>query len=292
MSNQMINLEEKDPESEYELLKKIGEGGSGIVYIALNKKLNKKYALKSMRPKTQTDRDVILNEITIFSISKHPNILEFIEAFQYQSVIWIATELLSCSLTEMIMDRKEKIPEHLIAYICKEIIKGLSFLHSQHRIHRDVKSDNILLSLDGKIKLADLGYAVQLIKEKDQRSTVVGTPSWMAPELAMGLKYNTSVDIWSLGIVSLEMGDGEPPLLGHDPLKIISLIVSKPAPTLKNKKKWTSDFNRFIDRCLKKESNDRPTAVQLLNDPFILSVPDDAQIQFSVFLYNWINSKT
>lgn len=232
-----------------------------------------------------------MNEVTLFSSSRHPNILEFVEAFQYKMTIWIVTEVLGCSLTELIVNRPSQIPEYLIAYICREILRGLSFFHSQHRIHRDVKSDNVLLGLDGKVKLADLGFAVQLLKEKDQRSTVVGTPSWMAPELAMGLKYNVSVDIWSLGIVALEMGDGEPPLLGKDPLKIISMIVSKPAPTLKNKKKWSPEFNRFIEKCLNKESSERPTADQLLSDPFIINIPDDAQIQFSIYLYNWTNSK-
>lgn len=247
--------------------------------------------MKAITPKSAAEKEVIINEITMFASSQHPNILEFIEAFQFEMTIWIVTEVLGCSLTELILDRPSKIPEYLIAYICREILKGLSFLHSQHRIHRDVKSDNVLLGLDGKIKLADLGYAVQLLKEKDQRSTVVGTPSWMAPELAMGLRYNVSVDIWSLGIVALEIGDGQPPLLGKDPLKIISMIVSKPAPTLQTKKKWSAEFNKFIEKCLKKDPNDRMTADQLLSDPFIINIPDDAQIQFSIYLYNWTNSK-
>lgn len=261
------------------------------MYIGTHKHSNKKYALKAISPKHTTDREGILNEITLYSISKHPNLLELFESFEFEKTIWIVTELLSCSLTELILDRPGKIPEYLIAYICREIAKGLQFMHCQHRIHRDIKSDNVLLGLDGKVKIADLGYAVQLVLEKDQRSTVVGTPSWMAPELAMGLRYNVSVDIWSLGIVALEMAEGEPPLLGKDPLKIISQIVSKPAPSLKNKKKWSSDFNKFIEKCLRKEPNDRPTAEALLNDPFILAIPDDAQIQFSIHLYNWINTK-
>ena len=240
LADKMASLESKNPEDYYEINKKIGEGGSGCVYIGTNKLTTKKYALKAISPKNESEHESILNEITLFALSKHPNILEFFESFEYEKTIWIVSELLSCSLTELILDRPGKIPEYLIAYVCKEIIKGLSFMHSQHRIHRDIKSDNVLLGLDGKVKIADLGYAVQLIKEKDQRTTVVGTPSWMAPELALGLRYNTAIDIWSLGIVALEMGDGEPPLLGKDPLKIISQIVSKPPPALKNKKKWRS----------------------------------------------------
>lgn len=126
------------------------------------------------------------------------------------------------------------VPEHLISYIFREVLKGLASLHRQHRIHRDIKSDNILIATDGKVKLSDFGYAAQLTSEKDKRNTLVGTPCWMAPELIAGNLYDTKVDVWSLGIVALEMADGDPPFIKENPLKVLFMISSASPPRLKN----------------------------------------------------------
>ena len=282
---------EKDIDEHYELLKEIGQGASGRVYVARDLKSKKKCALKAITPNSREQREIIINEITICSSSKHKNIVEFIEAFEFNGNIYIVTELLSLSLAQLVVNRPGQIPENLISYICQEILKGLAFLHSNHRIHRDIKSDNILLSLDGSIKIADLGFAVQLIKERNERTTTVGTPCWMAPELVLGVRYNTQVDIWSLGIVALEMGDGHPPKLGKDTLKILTSILSGPPPALQNKSKYSKSFNQFIEKCLIKDPQDRPSPSSLLEDPFIKSSPPDCQGKLSSYLYNFINSQ-
>ena len=103
--------------------------------------------------------------------------------------------------------------EAQIAFVCKMCLKGLSYLHRHHRLHRDIKSDNILIDLDGNVKLADLGFAIGLTPERSRRTSVVGTPYWMAPELIRGLEYDSKVDVWSLGITVIEMAEGEPPLM-------------------------------------------------------------------------------
>lgn len=282
---------EKDIDEHYELLKQIGQGASGRVYVARNLKSHKKCALKAITPSSREQREIIINEIALCSTSKHKNIIEFIEAFEFNGNIYIVTELLSCSLAQLVINRPGQIPENLISYICQEILKGLEFLHSNHRIHRDIKSDNILLSLDGSIKIADLGFAVQLIKERNERTTIIGTPCWMAPELVLGVRYNTQIDVWSLGIVALEIGDGHPPKLGKDPLKILTSILSDPAPALQNKSKYSKSFNQFIEKCLTKEPENRPSSSSLLQDPFIKSTQPDSQGKLSCYLYNFINSQ-
>ena len=142
------------------------------------------------------------------------------------------------------------------------------YIHSLHRIHRDIKSDNILLGGDGSVKIADFGYAAQLTQQQQKRYTVVGTPYWMAPELIRGHEYGTKVDIWSLGIMVMEMAEGEPPYMEFPPLRALFLITTKNIPGLKDNK-WSANFQDFLRQCLCKEPEKRPTAEQLSRHPFL-----------------------
>jgi serine/threonine protein kinase len=164
-------------------------------------------------------------------------------------------------------------------------------MHEQFRIHRDIKSDNILISLDGSVKLGDFGYAAQLTQEHEARHSVVGTPSWMAPELVVGMDYGVSVDVWSLGIVAIEMVLGEPPYLNENPMKALYLIATKPPPVVPNDGKWTEDFQSFVRACLVKDPETRPTTEVLLTHPFIENVGNDAQLAFSQYLQEWLTMK-
>jgi serine/threonine protein kinase len=195
------------------------------------------------------------------------------------------------NLTDLINDRAGSIPEPLMSYILKEILNALKNMHQSYRIHRDIKSDNVLLSLEGTVKLGDFGYAAQLTAEQDKRTTVVGTPSWMAPELVIGSRYDGKVDIWSLGIVSLEMAEGEPPNLRENPMKALYLTATGPPPSLSEKGKWSHEFNVFVEKCLTKDPDRRPSAEELCLDPFILMAPADGRQQFGTYLNNWANRK-
>ena len=144
------------------------------------------------------------------------------------------------------------------------------YIHSLHRIHRDIKSDNILLGGDGSVKIADFGYAAQLTQQQQKRYTVVGTPYWMAPELIRGHEYGTKVDIWSLGIMIMEMAEGEPPYMEFPPLRALFLITTKNIPGLKDNK-WSANFQDFLRQCLCKEPEKRPSAEQLSRHPFLKS---------------------
>jgi len=217
-------------------------------------------------------------------VSQHPNIMHYYETYRDERHIWIIVELLTCSMIDVIRACGRHLAEPSIAYICREVLNALQYLHSQHRIHRDIKSDNILLSTEGRVVLGDFGYAAQLTQEREQRCTVVGTPSWMAPELVVGKKYDGKVDIWSLGIVCLEMADGEPPYLRESPVKALLYIATKPAPGLKSPMAWSDHFNDFVRVCLKKAPADRPSVEALLTHPFLASVPQTAEREFGALL--------
>lgn len=145
----------------------------------------------------------------------------------------------------------------------------LVYIHNLHRIHRDIKSDNLLLGVDGSVKVADFGYAAQLTKQQQKRNTVVGTPYWMAPELIRGFDYGTKVDVWSLGVMMIEMAEREPPYMDLPPLRALFLITTKEFPGLKEPGKWSHQFSDFVSQCLKKDTSDRPEASELLSHPFL-----------------------
>lgn len=280
-----------NPEAHYELCRIIGEGGSGSVFLAKKKSTNEFVAIKRIPLKSKTVYDQIINEIYLTKLSRSPNVVRYYESYNYNSNLWLIVELMKGSLTDLILDLYGKIPEPIISYILKEILNGLISIHDQHRIHRDIKSDNILISLEGDIKLSDFGYSAQLTQGKENRETVVGTPSWMAPELVTGTKYDVKVDIWSLGIVAIEIAEGEPPNLREVPMKTLFLIATGAPPSLNDKSLWTDNFNSFVEVCLMKDPNNRPTARQLLIHPFIQSCPVNAKELFSEFLQNWQKKK-
>ena len=169
------------------------------------------------------------------------------------------------------------IPEPHIAYVCKQMLLGLAFVHRQHRLHRDIKSDNVLVAFDGAVKLADFGFAVGLTEEQDKRRSVVGTPYWMAPELIRGLDYGAKVDVWSLGITAMELAEGEPPHLHEAPLRALLLITTQPAPTLADGARWSAKFKHFLKCCLHTDPALRASSESLLLHPFIATASTQAE---------------
>jgi serine/threonine protein kinase len=171
-----------------------------------------------------------------------------------------------------------KMTESQIALTCLATLRGLAYIHSLHRIHRDIKSDNILIGIDGSVKLADFGYAAQLTQQKQKRNTIVGTPYWMAPELIRGQNYDQKVDLWSLGIMVMEMAEGEPPYMEFPPLRALFLITTKGIPDLKDPSKWSSEMRDFISKCLDKEPESRPDASELLKHPFLKRAGNSSEV--------------
>lgn len=187
------------------------------------------------------------------------------------------------ALTDFVYKYMKKIPEEIIAYIAREILLGLQALHDKRQLHRDLKSDNILINTNGDVKIADFGFAMQLTKERLNRKSVVGTPAWMPPELIKKEDYNEKVDIWSLGIVIIELCNGEPPFLRLPHLKAMHNIVAKEPPRVQG---FSLPLCHFVEKCLMKNPQERYTAFDLLNHKFIKSIGDgrEAKALFASYI--------
>ncbi|RKP14379.1 kinase-like domain-containing protein, partial [Piptocephalis cylindrospora] len=171
------------------------------------------------------------------------------------------------ALTDLICDDPAyRLQEAEMARVAKEVLKALQYLHEHERIHRDVKSDNILLSSRGEVKLADFGRAVQLTSRAERRTSIVGTPYWMAPEVILAQPYDVRVDIWSLGVVCIEMSQGAPPYMGLAPLQALYAIATSPSATLSGDE-WSEEWCHFISECLKKDRRPHADDLLIVSDP-------------------------
>jgi len=226
---------------------------------------------------TRKNRKYIINEIiNQKAVSHHPNIVKFFDCYYIDSLLWVVLEYMGYGNLTAITDlhlatasSHMELTEPHIANITANVLKSLSYLHNLHRIHRDIKTDNILLAETGEVKLADFGFAIQLTEEKNKRKTVIGTPYWMAPEIIQNQAYGKEVDIWSLGIMLMEMAEGEPPYIKFSQAKALFLISTQGAPNLKKPKNFSSEFKQFLSLCVTKEPAKRPSAIELLQHPFI-----------------------
>lgn len=206
-----------DPTTFFFDLKKLGEGASGQVYLGKDKRTGEQLAIK-VAP--ASDLANLKQEIALQKLSAHPSIVGYKETYLNKDQLWIIMEFIHGGTLTEVLGPTIDFPEPHIAFVCKQMLMGLAYLHRQHRLHRDIKSDNILVGFDGTVKIADFGFAVGLTEEQDKRRSVVGTPYWMAPELIRGLEYDAKVDVWSLGITAIEMAEGEPPHLHEPPLRV------------------------------------------------------------------------
>jgi protein-serine/threonine kinase len=268
----------------------LGHRASASVYLATHLTTNKRIAIKQMEIATQARKDLIVNEIIIMKESRHPNIVNYLDSFLVNGDLWVVMEYMEGGpLTDVIA--KNKMDETQIATVCLEAAKGLQHLHSRKIIHRDIKSDNVLLNSFGQIKISDFGYCAKLTAQKSKRVTVVGTPYWvskgctpmfikyqvmlfflplyswaekMAPEVVMGREYGTKVDIWSLGIMAIEMIEGDPPYMEEEQLKALYLIRTNGTPQLKNPELLSRELKTFLAVCLCVDVRSRASADELL----------------------------
>lgn len=259
-----------DPTTLYRNLSKIGQGASGGVYLADPVLGTSKVAIKQMQLDKQPKKDLIANEILVMKQSKHPNIVNFRDAYILRGDLWIVMDYMEGgSLTDVISHNMMTEPQ--IGAVCRETLKGLNHLHNNGVIHRDIKSDNILLSLEGDIKLTDFGYCAQITDTQKRRNTLVGTPYWMAPEVITRKDYDARIDVWSMGIMVIEMIEGEPPYLNEQPVKALYMIISNGTPEIKEPEQLSDTMRAFLDRCLRVNVEERATAKELLSDPFVLA---------------------
>ncbi len=262
-----------DPRLRYTSFIKIGEGSTGMVYAATDlesKNLdNNLIAVKKMNLHKQQRRELLFNEVVIMREYQHKNIVEMYGSYLVDDELWVVMEYLAGgALTDIVT--RTRMDENQIATVCKSVLKALAFLHANGVIHRDIKSDSILLSKDGRVKLTDFGFVAQVSSDVQKRKSLVGTPYWMAPEIISRLPYGTEVDIWSLGIMIIEMIDGEPPYFDQPPLQAMRFIRDMPPPRFKdNVHRASPRLQGFIDRMLVRDPTQRATAAELLDHPFI-----------------------
>ncbi|XP_060098491.1 TRAF2 and NCK-interacting protein kinase isoform X5 [Heteronotia binoei] len=284
----------RDPAGIFELVELVGNGTYGQVYKGRHVKTGQLAAIKVMDV-TGDEEEEIKQEINMLKkYSHHRNIATYYGAFIKKNPpgmddqLWLVMEFCGAgSVTDLIKNTKgNTLKEEWIAYICREILRGLSHLHQHKVIHRDIKGQNVLLTENAEVKLVDFGVSAQLDRTVGRRNTFIGTPYWMAPEVIAcdenpDATYDFKSDLWSLGITAIEMAEGAPPLCDMHPMRALFLIPRNPAPRLKSKK-WSKKFQSFIESCLVKNHGQRPTTEQLMKHPFIRDQPNERQVRIQL----------
>uniref|UniRef100_A0AAV2LA23 non-specific serine/threonine protein kinase n=1 Tax=Knipowitschia caucasica TaxID=637954 RepID=A0AAV2LA23_KNICA len=284
----------QDPAGIFELVELVGNGTYGQVYKGRHVKTGQLAAIKVMDV-TGDEEEEIKAEINMLKkYSHHRNIATYYGAFVKKNPpgmddqLWLVMEFCGAgSITDLIKNTKgNSLKEEWIAYVCREILRGLTHLHQHKVIHRDIKGQNVLLTENAEVKLVDFGVSAQLDRTVGRRNTFIGTPYWMAPEVIAcdenpDATYDFKSDLWSLGITAIEMAEGAPPLCDMHPMRALFLIPRNPAPRLKSKK-WSKKFQSFIDSCLMKSHSQRPSTEQLLKHPFIRDLPNERQVRIQL----------
>uniref|UniRef100_A0A8C3A550 non-specific serine/threonine protein kinase n=1 Tax=Cyclopterus lumpus TaxID=8103 RepID=A0A8C3A550_CYCLU len=274
-----------NPNDLWEILGELGDGAFGKVYKARNKETGALAAAKVIDTKCEEELEDYIVEIDILAKCDHRYIVKLLDAFYHDNKLWIMIEFCPGGAVDAIMLELDRgLTEPQIKVVCREMLEALDYLHRMKIIHRDLKAGNILLMLDGDIKLADFGVSAKNSKTLQRRDSFIGTPYWMAPEVVMcetmkDAPYDYKADVWSLGITLIELAQIEPPHHELNPMRVLLKIAKSEPPTLEQPHKWSQEFKDFLKKALDKNPETRPTVGQLAEHPFVKSVTSNRPLR-------------
>ncbi|XP_056327005.1 STE20-like serine/threonine-protein kinase isoform X3 [Danio aesculapii] len=274
-----------NPEDFWEIVGELGDGAFGKVYKAQNKQTGILAAAKVIDTKTEEELEDYMVEIDILASCDHQYIVKLLDAFYFESKLWILIEFCAGGAVDAVMLELERpLTEPQIRVVCKQSLEALVYLHENKIIHRDLKAGNILFTSDGDIKLADFGVSAKNTKTLQRRDSFIGTPYWMAPEVVMcetskDRPYDYKADIWSLGVTLIELAQIEPPNHEMNPMRVLLKIAKSEPPTLASPSRWSPEFSDFLRKALDKNVDNRWSALQLLQHPFVSSLVDNKPLR-------------
>ncbi|XP_041839572.1 STE20-like kinase b [Melanotaenia boesemani] len=276
---------DENPEEIWEIIGELGDGAFGKVFKAQNKQTGILAAAKVIDTKTEEELEDYMVEIDILASCDHQNIVKLLDAFYYESKLWILIEFCAGGAVDAVMLELERpLMEPQIRVVCRQTLQALAYLHENKIIHRDLKAGNILLTLEGDVKLADFGVSARNTKTLQRRDSFIGTPYWMAPEVVMcetskDRPYDYKADIWSLGVTLIELAQIEPPNHEMNPMRVLLKIAKADPPTLMQPSRWSPEFSDFLKRCLDKNVDNRWSTTQLLQHSFVSTVTDSKPLR-------------
>ncbi|KAM8879920.1 STE20-like serine/threonine-protein kinase isoform 2-T2 [Spinachia spinachia] len=276
---------DENPEEVWDIIGELGDGAFGKVFKAQNKQTGTLAAAKVIDTKTEEELEDYMVEIEILASCDHQNIVKLLDAFYYESKLWILIEFCAGGAVDAVMLELERpLTEPQIRVVCQQTLLALVYLHDNKIIHRDLKAGNILLTLDGDVKLADFGVSAKNTKTLQRRDSFIGTPYWMAPEVVMcetskDRPYDYKADVWSLGVTLIELAQIEPPNHEMNPMRVLLKIAKADPPTLMQPSRWSPEFSDFLKRCLDKHVDNRWSPTQLLQHSFVSSVTDSRPLR-------------
>ena len=279
MNSLQINY--SNPEDDYKIIELIGSDSFLYILKVESFVSGERFAAKKITPNNFTEKKLFLNEYIIKKLSKHENIAEVYSVYDWNERIWIIEELMDIPLIS-ILRKHVKLSERIINYILYEILKAIAFIHDKQRIHRDLNSKNIFLDYRGRVKINDMKFTVQLTQEKSLRNTFVGSPCWIAPEVVKREDYGSKADIWSFGILLIEILQGEPPNFREINEVILDRIIQGDV-SIDNPDKWNPDYIRMIKSCLQLNPNLRNNAQELLHDSIFSNLPPPSLLSDLLF---------